>query len=323
MISASEIAGAAQGDLDCLAGLDARGFLMGAGETAAAFAERLTGLQARLAEMDSGLREQGSYSLEGLTFEASRRIPAELIAGASAATETRYRFTIDWVPGFFADPSFGWLFGGCAYYFDQEFFAVFIIRRSFAKRRRWLVYDRDELLAHELCHVARSGLHSQRFEEEFAYAVSSSRFRRAVGGMFRTGREAFAILGTALLLLLVQVVRQFFWRALPIWPFWLLTAGVVGFLVAGLVRQRRILGRARVKLEPLAVEATEAVLCRCSDREIEQMAQVADAAALRDWLAAKIAADMRWQVIDRRFLSPSPGPASVVHEKGEAGCSPA
>jgi len=131
----------------------------------------------------------GVYEVEGLSFPAAQRIPREMVTNVAAITQEHYGFAIDWVPGFFADQSFGWLFGGCAYYFEPDFFALFIVRRSFEHHNRWLIYNRDELLSHELCHVARGGLKADFFEEEFAYGVSGSWFRQAVGGLFRTGSE--------------------------------------------------------------------------------------------------------------------------------------
>lgn len=38
---------------------------------------------------------------------------------------------------------------------DPEFFTLFIIRRTLKDQERWLIYRRNELISHELCHVAR------------------------------------------------------------------------------------------------------------------------------------------------------------------------
>jgi len=302
MISDEHLELALAGDMDCLVDLASCGFLVGADEGMKEYVERLRALKARFEGMENALTEKGVYEVEGLRFPAEQRIPQELISKVSETTRQFYGFGIDWVPGFFADQSFGWLFGGCAYYFDPEFFALFIIRRSFAKRNRWLIYNRDELLAHELCHVARGGLRSSFFEEEFAYAVSNSAFRKTVGGMFRTGREAYAILGGAMLLLVVQVIRLFFWYALPIWPFWCLMIAIVAYLVARLFQLRTLIKSARRNLKQIAGEQTERVLFRCTDEEILRISGMKEEGALREWLAARPAESLRWKVIQRRFL---------------------
>lgn len=307
MITDEQLELAASGDPDSLATLDGRGFLIGAEEGAVAYAERVRSLRNRLAGMEETLARQGFYEVEGLKFPGDMRIPQELVADVSPVTREHYGFGIDWVPGFFADQSFGWLFGGCAYYFDPEFFAIFVIRRSFEKRNRWLMYNRDELLAHELCHVARSGLKSAFFEEEFAYGISQSGFRRTVGGLFRTGREAFYILGAALLLLAVQIVQLFFWPRLPIWPFWLLMAGIVAYLVAQLLQLRKQIKAARRNLGKIAGDRTEPILFRCTDAEILEIAATGDAGRLRAWLDGKRQNSLRWQVIHRRFLENGAG----------------
>lgn len=304
MITDEQIDLAAQENVQCLADLDARGFLVGAEEDGPAYTARIGALRGRFEEMEKSLSETGLYEIEGLKFPADRRIPPELITNVSAVTREAYGFAIDWVPGFFADQSFGWLFGGCAYYFNPEFFAVFIIRKCFAKRNRWLIYNRDELLAHELCHVARSGLHANFFEEEFAYGLSNSGFRKTVGGLFRTGNEAFFILGAALLLLLVQIVRLFLWPALPMWPFWLLFAAILAYLVSRLYQLRKLIKTARRNLRPIAGENTGKVLFRCTDSDVLDIAGLADKDALRRWLQERRADNLRWKVIHHRFLGP-------------------
>jgi hypothetical protein len=308
MISDSTLERALAEDVECVAGLDERGFLVGAGETAGQYVARLKALRERFEGMEQALADGGVYEIEGLKFPADRRIAKEMVEDVGEVTRRHYGFAIDWVPGFFVGQSFGWLFGGCAYYFDPEHFAVFILRRSFARRKRWLIYNRDELLAHELCHVARSGLDSAYFEEEFAYGVSSSAFRKMVGGMFRTGNEAYYILGCAMLLLAVQVARLFVFHWLPIWPFWLLLAGVVSFLVARLVRMRRLIRSARAKLRPVAGEHTEHVLFRCTDGEICRIAESADTEGLRQWLEGQSGGSLRWRVVRHRFLANGESP---------------
>ena len=129
---------------------------------------RLGELREHYGVMEASLAEGGRYEIEGVAVEAHARIPAELFGRAKAVTRDMYGFDADWVPGFFVDMAFGWFFGGCAFHFFPDFFTLFMIRRSFAERERWLIYDRDELLAHEMCHVARVALDSTVFEEVFA-----------------------------------------------------------------------------------------------------------------------------------------------------------
>jgi len=289
-------------DLDTFVALDCRGFLVGTDESAVQYAERLAGLRQRISEMQQSLDEHGSFEIEDVTLQANYQIPAKLFEEVKTQLEQLYGFAIDWVPGFYVDPSFGWLFGGCAFYWYPEFFALFIIRRSFADREKWLIYDRRELLAHELCHVARIGLRSTVFEEHFAYQTSSSAFRRRAGGVFHSQGDSFRLLGSTFLLLAAQLVRTFFLPVLPIWPFWILVFAMVTFLVVRYGRLRRTISTAVANLAAVAGDRGSQIVFRCTDEEIHRLADCSDPDKLRQWIDAQCKTGPRWQVIRARFV---------------------
>ncbi len=300
-LSDSLLDAAAQGDLGALVELDRHGFLLGGSETAVELAERLRGFRERLLDMERELAGQGRWRIEDVTLAAADRIPQALFKPLEEVTRRHYGFAIDWVPGFYVDPSYGWLFGGCAYYFHPDFFALFIIRKSFASKERWLIYDRSELLAHELCHVARTALHSEVFEEEFAYRTSSSGFRRQIGGIFQSPRDSYLLLGSTFLLLFAQLVQSLFLPALWIWPFWAIVLAVVAGLVGKGRKLRGTMAKALRNLEGVvAGQQAAALLFRCTDEEILTIAGLADAAQVTAWLQSRTG--WRWKVIEQRFL---------------------
>lgn len=317
MVGSEHIDRAAEGDLDALAHLDALGLLLGADEEAEAYVERLRALERNIAGMDMDLAARGCFEVEGVTVRGDRRIPPALFGEADAVTEALYGFRIDWVPGFFINPRFSLLFGGCAFYFYPDFFALFIIRKAFERRQRWLIYDRRELLAHELCHVARIGLGSRLFEETFAYRTSPSRFRRAAGSALRSPADTFAFLGCTLLLLVAQVARTLFLPALPIYPFWGLIGLVTVFLGLRHARLRRTFQRALDRAAQLAPDAAPAVLFRATDEEILDLAATPGPQDAAEWFAERCGESLRWQVIRHRFRewqppSQAPAPADAV-----------
>lgn len=71
--------------------------------------------------------------------------------------------------------------GGCTWIDEEKGTAFIQIAPIFAKRKRWWRYEREEILTHEFVHAARAGLPPSRFEEYFAYRLSSSSFRRYCG----------------------------------------------------------------------------------------------------------------------------------------------
>jgi hypothetical protein len=293
---------AGSGSTAALAELDRRGFIPAETEDFADFAERLKRCRERAAEFEQSMTgESATFQIpeDGLTLHQADRIPAELFIGAGTVTEELYGFSIDWVPGFFKDC--GLLFGGGAYSFPPDFFSIFIINESFATQERWLIYGRQELLAHELCHVARSGFASPACEELHAYQTAKTGFRRRFGGIVHRERDSYLFLGTALVLLLGQFVRVFALPAMPIWPFW------IPFILCSVFLLWRHLGllqrydRAGTILETACLPGkSRHIRFRCTDAEIFELAGLATA-DLPAWLAARPDTP-RWRVIKARFF---------------------
>ena len=301
MITDAELGAVHANDLSTLCELDRRGLLLGARETLDKYAARLECLRRNIQKMEDSLEAESCFQIDDLTLQAEERIDASQFSEARDITDSKYGFSIDWVPGFYINPRMGWLFGGCAFYFFPDFFAVFILRRAFASRQRWLIYDRSELLAHELCHVARLPLQSHQYEEQFAYQTSTSAFRRAVGGTFRGAGDSLLLLAPTFLLLAAQICRLFLWAAIPIWPFWGLVLLAAAFLFTrGHLSQKR-LKKARQNLQKAGISATDPVLFRCTDKEIDELADAPENQAT-DIISRWQQSAPRWQVITQRFL---------------------
>jgi hypothetical protein len=303
MFTDAQLSQASAGEIETLCELDRQGFLVGAGESLQDYVLRLKALQGNTAEMEDELNAQGAFVIEDLKLKTGDRIPSELFAEAREKTQSLFGFAIEWVPGFFVNPKFSWLFGGCAFSFYPDFFALFIIRESFARKKRWIIYRREELLAHELCHVARIALDSRIYEETFAYQTSFSRFRRLIGSMFRSPTDSFLMLGSTMLLLMAQLIRTFAWGQMPVAPFWGVVAAVLLFLLGRHWHYMRQLAKAVRNLERVAPDSGRAIAFRCTDEEILTLASLGTEPALRQWLDARPPEDLRWQIINARFIS--------------------
>ncbi len=71
------------------------------------------------------------------------------------------------------------------------------LRKAFKKKRRYLfLYDREEILAHEMIHARRKDLDEPKFEEFLAYQTSPNAFRRLVGPIIESPRESWLFLLT-------------------------------------------------------------------------------------------------------------------------------
>ncbi len=289
-----------------LAEADSNGFMMAPGESISDYKKRLLEMVTAYSAIEKDIQNTKDYDIFGeFVLNTEKRINVEILDEAAELTREYYDFSINWVPGFFLSKSLGFLWGGCAISFPENQVSVFIIRANFAKKKRWLFYRRDELLAHELCHVARMPVKDRTFEELFAYRLSPSRLRRYMGNCFRHDYDAVLFIIPIFLLLAVQVSRLFLnlERIIPIWPFWIIAAGYPIFLFARNHFNRNIFFKAKRNLEKAGSSKALPVLFRCSKDELIKISELKDPAALRKWLNDKSSSELRWKVMKFRFFS--------------------
>lgn len=100
-----------------------------------------------------------------------------------------------WVPLFFSNYKLSFWHGGCAWIFQQKqdspTSAFFQLRHKFRTSKKYLgIYDRNELISHELSHVGRMLFEEPKFEEILAYGSSTSSFRRFFGPIVQSSYES-------------------------------------------------------------------------------------------------------------------------------------
>ncbi len=307
----SDIQNLKDDDIAKLVDLDSHGILLAPGESAEIFKQRLIMLRNHLEEIHSELENNGEIHLfSNITLEKSKRIPRAILAEAAEIDKKHYAFAIDWVPGFFLSKSLGFLWGGCAISFPENNLSIFLIRASFAKKKKWLMYRRDELLSHELCHVARMPIGDRSFEELFAYKLSPSRLRRVFGGCFQYTWDAILFIVPFFLLVGAQATRYLlndpYW--LPIEPFWAVVPLYPLFLLARNHWLRGKFFKAKANLEAAGVADPMPILFRMTKREIFEFAGFGgkcDLPAIQTHLQSKTKTDLRWKIIAERFLGAS------------------
>ena len=283
--------------------LDSHGLLAAPGETLESYAARIDELLRTRARFDlCADGEGGSGALEaevGFKVGAVEPMDASIVAEAAEKTESLFGFRADWVPAFFPSRGLGLLWGGCTV-ITESGFPVFFLRRGFRNKKKWFIYHRDELLAHELCHAVRGCLEDETYEEHFAYMTSGSAFRRWTGNCFRREWDAIAFLIPVVLLLAVQVIVYTGVLNLPLWPFWIIAFAFPAFLVARNIPERRTFFIARDKLMYCGFSNPDAALFRMTASEIRELARTPDG-QLDEFLQAKSDAELRWQILIHRF----------------------
>jgi len=291
-------------DLSKLAHLDSLGFLVGTEETFEDFRQRLLKLCDSLKKFEEKL-EQGNDEVEifdGISVSKDKRIPDEMVEEAGKVTEHYYRFKINWAPGFFMSKDIGLLWGGCALSDEEQALTVFLIRSSFENKRKWFIYDRRELLAHELCHTARHVINDNTLEEFFAYQTATSKIRRYMGNCFIYKYDAILFLLPTLVLLAAQMVKSFTTYDYPIWPFWILALAYPAFLFARNNIARVVFFRACSKLIAFGFVDGLAILFRCDWHTVVEISNLASPEAFRRFVQKSASSDLKWKIIQHRFI---------------------
>lgn len=194
--------------------------------------------------------------------------------------KTRYIYDIypSWVPLFFSNYKLPFWQGGCAWIFQQNqdspTAAFFQLRQNLRKSKKYLgIYDRDELITHELSHVGRMKFEEPKFEEILSYRSSKSCFRRFFGPIVQSSYES-----TIFVLLLLLVVAIDFFALLngykdPTYLSLISRLLIISLLSYGIVRlfwrQNQFKSCLRnLRKTLLNIHLADAVIYRLTDEEI-------------------------------------------------------
>jgi hypothetical protein len=163
-----------------------QGFIPGPQETESDFVKRVAFCQ----NLEKHLVEQVGTQLPFAIDHHSSHVLDE----ALPLTQELYGIRPQWVPLFFNNYQLAPWHGGCAWIFqlnEESPTASFLqLRAPFRSSPTYLgLYQRRELIAHELAHVGRMLYQEPQFEELLAYQSSSSKWRRWLGPIVQSSKE--------------------------------------------------------------------------------------------------------------------------------------
>lgn len=181
-----------------------------------------------------------------------------------------------WVPVFYSNYQLLPWHGGCAWIFQftdhDPTSAFFQLRKQFHHSSTYLgIYQRDELMAHEMAHVGRMLFNEPRYEEFLAYRTSKHPWRRWLGPLVQSAQESawFVFLLMPLIFLDIYLFASgqetLYWNLmwLKLIPLMLLC-----FAFARLWKNHLIFNRTLKKLKNIWGEACLPILYRLTDDEI-------------------------------------------------------
>jgi hypothetical protein len=145
------------------------------------------------------------------SFAIDTHLPENLLTKACSLTKELYGISPQWVPVFCSNYHLAPWHGGCTWIFqlckDAPFATFLQIRANFRfKEKYWGIYQREELLAHELAHVGRMAYQEPKFEEILAYQSSKSSWRKYLGPIVQSGRETLIFLCSLVCVIFIDLV---------------------------------------------------------------------------------------------------------------------
>lgn len=291
---------------DSLIVLNQQGFIPGPEETEEAFQSRTTYCLHLKNTLEEELKEI-------LPFKKPKEYP-ECFQEALAITQRLYKISPSWIPLFFSNYRLLPWYGGCAWIFKKEIpfssdtppptGAFLQLRKSFykAKKRLW-IYERSELIAHELVHVGRMEFNEPKFEEHLAYRTSSSKWRQWWGPIAQSPWETTLFAGLLLLIFLLDMgtilwgKETFYWKLmwLKIVPLFLFVAGVIRLII----RHKQINRCLKTLQSVFHLDVAQAVLYRLTDKEIITISKM-DPQNIESFLNKNNT--LRWRVIREAYF---------------------
>lgn len=278
------------------------GLIPGPDETSEAFAQR--------AEYCLKLKENLSEDVTSLLSDEGSH--PEVIKEANGYLETVYDLAPSWIPIFFSNYRLPFWQGGCAWIFQMSeggpTASLIQLQSKFAKASTYMgIYDRKELMAHELVHVGRMAFQEPRFEELLAYNTSTSSFRRWFGPIVKSAVESVVFILVLGLLMVFDVFLIALDRPdayeVALW----LKIIPISLIIYALWRLWRLHWDFSACMKRLSecldgdIRKARAVIYRLTDAEIEAFSKMS-VEEIFEYARQQGATDLRWQLIGRAYL---------------------
>lgn len=229
-------------------------------------------------ELDQNLSQQVGADLP---FNIKDRASKNILQMSSPLTQKLFGITPEWVPLFFSNHQLSSWQGGCAWIFqltEATPTAAFLqLRANFRANTSYLgLYNREELISHELSHVGRMMYHEPQFEEVLAYQTSSKSWRRWLGPIVQSPRESliFVLLLGLIIIADAALISLGNSPLAHTWTMWLklLPIALIGLALSRLGLRQWQFSRCLKKLENLYndPEIAQHVIYRLRDNEIKE-----------------------------------------------------
>jgi len=223
-----------------------------------------------------------------------------------------YDLSPTWIPLFFSNYRLPFWHGGCAWIFqmteNNPIGSLIQLRRSLKYSSHYLgIYNRNELLIHELVHVGRMAFQEPHYEELLAYQTAHSPFRRYFGPIVQSSSESMWFV---LILFLLFVFEVFLITTkLSIlhsfaWTLFLIPIGLIAYALLRLRKRQKCFKACLNNLKNCLQEESKAraVLYRLTDKEIEAFSKLS-AKEIKEYCKSQSEKELRWQMIEMIYFN--------------------
>lgn len=225
-----------------------------------------------------------------------------VLGEALSLTKSLYDIEPAWVPLFFSNYQLLPWQGGSAWIFqhteDSPTAAFLQLRRAFKNRKKYLgIYDREELLAHELAHVGRMLFEESKYEEMLAYQTSRSILRKVLGPIAQSSWESLLFV-MALIAIIFGDLISVAYVELPLFWLKIVPFVLIAMATARLFMRRRTFHRCLQNVAQVVRKEHFAgpFVYRLTDCEIGEFAHRGPA-FIKEYMAEHRHTSLRWRVI--------------------------
>lgn len=233
-------------------------------------------------------------------FSLNDRVTRQDLDWVYAKLIKTYDIAPDYLVAFYSNKNLYFFQGACTWIFEHKDHPLAVVQlRSRLKDKKYFFYDREEILTHEVAHLARMAF-EEKSEEVFAYLLSSSFFRRSFGAIIENEKEVLIFFFSFFISLLCFIFSFNFLLAFSA----LSTSCIFLWGLFRLFKKKWRLKLAAKKLLKLVKRErwVRAILFRMTDKEI---------ALFASWNAAMIFSyikkqkSLRWRMIYLSYFSKS------------------
>ena len=276
-----------------------QGFIPGPDETEIAFTERVDFCKNLQQNLMQKVGENFPFDLKDHSSDS--------LGDVLPFTKELFGIAPQWVPLFFNNYHLAPWHGGCAWIFQMDEkspTAAFLqLRSPFRFSSNYLgLYNRKELIAHELAHVGRMLYQEPQFEELFAYQTSTSKWRCWLGPIVQSSKESLFFILSLGIVIMADLASLGSGMNLNTWWLKMVPFLLVVFGIGRLFYRHSLMNRCLANLESLnLLKDAKHLLYRLRDSEIKQFARLPPS-QIQKFIDGSAINSFRWRFLKKIYF---------------------